>query len=92
MFISSPTKDLLVILVIVLLIFGPKRLPGLGKQLGQGLREFRDSITGSDHDDADEHPQIAQSGAAASGNGAAAAGTAPSAESRPVQPVSSERS
>jgi sec-independent protein translocase protein TatA len=85
MFISSPTKDLLVILVIVLLIFGPKRLPGLGKQLGQGIREFRDSITGSDHDDADEQPQIAQSSAAAPA-------TASSAESRPAEPVSSERS
>jgi sec-independent protein translocase protein TatA len=42
----NPTTDLIVVLVIVLLIFGPKRLPGLGRQLGQGLREFKDSITG----------------------------------------------
>ena len=42
----NPTTDLIVVLVIVLLIFGPKRLPGLGKQLGQGLREFKESITG----------------------------------------------
>ena len=35
----NPTTDLIVVLVIVLLIFGPKRLPGLGRQLGQGLRE-----------------------------------------------------
>ena len=32
--------------VIVLLVFGPKRLPGLGRQLGSGMREFKDSITG----------------------------------------------
>ncbi len=38
-------------LVVVLLIFGPKRLPGLGKQLGTGMREFKDSITGKDKDD-----------------------------------------
>jgi sec-independent protein translocase protein TatA len=85
MFISSPTKDLLVVLVIVLLIFGPKRLPGLGKQLGQGFREFRDSITGSDRDEAEEKPQIAQSSAAA-------APTVASTETRPVEPASSERS
>jgi sec-independent protein translocase protein TatA len=46
----NPTTDLIVVLVIVLLIFGPKRLPGLGKQLGQGLREFKDSITGESED------------------------------------------
>src|SRR5688572_1044131 len=42
--------ELAVILLIVLLIFGPKRLPGLGKQLGTGMREFKDSITGKDKD------------------------------------------
>ena len=57
----NPTADLIVVLVIVLLIFGPKRLPGLGKQLGTGLREFKDSITGDDKDDeASEHPELTQ--------------------------------
>jgi sec-independent protein translocase protein TatA len=47
--------ELLIVLGIVLLIFGPKRLPGLGRQLGAGMREFKDSITKkSDEDDADE--------------------------------------
>jgi len=46
--------ELVVLLVIVLLIFGPKRLPGLGRQLGSGMREFKDSITGKDKDDDDE--------------------------------------
>ena len=41
----GPT-ELIIVLVIVLLIFGPKRLPGLGQQLGGGMREFKDSITG----------------------------------------------
>jgi sec-independent protein translocase protein TatA len=41
----GPT-ELIIVLVIVLLIFGPKRLPGLGRQLGSGMREFKDSITG----------------------------------------------
>jgi sec-independent protein translocase protein TatA len=47
--------ELLIVLGIVLVIFGPKRLPGLGRQLGSGMREFRDSIRGKseDHDDDD---------------------------------------
>jgi sec-independent protein translocase protein TatA len=43
--------ELIIVLVIVLLIFGPKRLPGIGKQLGTGMREFKDSITGKDDDE-----------------------------------------
>lgn len=39
------------ILVIVLVVFGPKRLPDLGRSLGSGMREFKDSITGSSKDD-----------------------------------------
>ena len=39
---------LVVILVVALLIFGPKRLPEIGRSLGKGMREFKDSITGSD--------------------------------------------
>ena len=49
--------ELLIVLGIVLLIFGPKRLPGLGRQLGAGMREFKDSITkkaDDDDDDADD--------------------------------------
>ena len=46
--------EIAIVLVIVLLIFGPKRLPGLGKQLGTGMREFKESITGKDKDDEDD--------------------------------------
>ena len=46
--------ELTIVLVVVLLIFGPKRLPGLGRQLGTGMREFKDSITGKDRDDDDD--------------------------------------
>jgi sec-independent protein translocase protein TatA len=49
----GPT-ELIIVLVIVLLIFGPKRLPGLGKQLGSGMREFKDSISGMGRDDDDD--------------------------------------
>ena len=42
--------ELLIVLAILLLIFGPKRLPTLGRQLGGGMREFKDSITGKSAD------------------------------------------
>jgi sec-independent protein translocase protein TatA len=67
MFIKSPSTDLIIILVIVLLIFGPKRLPGLGRQLGQGMREFKDSITGnSKDDDAESRPELTSASASTS--------------------------
>jgi len=37
-----------IVLVVVLVIFGPKRLPDLGRSLGRGMREFKDSVTGKD--------------------------------------------
>lgn len=77
----NPTADLIVVLLIVLLIFGPKRLPGLGKQLGQGIREFKDSITGNDDRDDEERASLTQSTAA----------TAPSSEQRPAEQAGSER-
>jgi len=40
--------ELFVILAIALLVVGPKKLPGLGRSLGSGLREFKDTLTGSD--------------------------------------------
>ncbi len=56
----GPT-ELIIVLVIVLVIFGPKKLPGLGRSLGQGMREFKDSITGGRrHDDDDDKPAITE--------------------------------
>jgi sec-independent protein translocase protein TatA len=40
--------EIAILLVIVLLVFGPKRLPEMGRSLGKGMREFKDSITGKD--------------------------------------------
>ena len=54
MFNSIGAPELLIVLVIVLLIFGPKRLPGLGRQLGSGMREFKDSISGKGGHEDDE--------------------------------------
>jgi sec-independent protein translocase protein TatA len=54
----NPTADLLVVLLIVLLIFGPKRLPGLGKSIGHGIREFKDGITGKSTVDDEDRPEL----------------------------------
>ncbi len=43
--------ELAILLIVVLLVFGPKRLPEMGKSLGKGMREFKDSITGKDDDE-----------------------------------------
>ena len=39
--------ELLILLVVVLLVFGPKRLPEMGRSLGKGMREFKDSVSGN---------------------------------------------
>jgi sec-independent protein translocase protein TatA len=43
--------ELLILLLVLLLVFGPKRLPEMGRQLGKGMREFKDSVTGDSNDD-----------------------------------------
>ncbi len=45
--------ELLILLLVLLLVFGPKRLPEMGRQLGKGMREFKDSVTGDSKDDDD---------------------------------------
>ena len=59
----GPT-ELIIVLVIVLVIFGPKRLPGLGKSLGSGMKEFRDSVTGKADRDSEEDDDDKQANAA----------------------------
>ncbi len=46
--------EIAIVLIIVLIIFGPKRLPELGRSMGRGIREFKSSISGDrDKDDDD---------------------------------------
>ena len=40
--------EVFLVLLVVLLVFGPKRLPEMGRSLGRGMREFKDSVTGKD--------------------------------------------
>jgi sec-independent protein translocase protein TatA len=46
--------ELIIVLVIALIVIGPKRLPEVGKSLGRGMREFKDSLSGDSRDDDDE--------------------------------------
>ena len=43
--------EVVILLVVALLVFGPKRLPEMGRSIGKGMREFKDSISGKDEDD-----------------------------------------
>ena len=43
--------ELIILLLVVLVVFGPKRLPEMGRSLGRGMREFKESISGRDDDD-----------------------------------------
>jgi sec-independent protein translocase protein TatA len=45
---SIGAGELLILLLVILLVFGPKRLPEMGRSMGRGMREFKNSITGKD--------------------------------------------
>ena len=53
----GPT-ELIIVLIIALLVLGPKRLPEVGRSVGRGMREFKDSLSGVNaRDDEDEDPK-----------------------------------
>jgi sec-independent protein translocase protein TatA len=51
--------ELAIVLIIALVVFGPKRLPELGRSLGRGIREFRGSVSGDSHDEPSPPESIA---------------------------------
>ena len=69
--------ELLILLAFVLLLFGPKRLPEMGRSLGKGMREFKDSLTGDKKDDDEKPAELT------------AASSAPPADEHPVGAVQS---
>jgi sec-independent protein translocase protein TatA len=78
MFYSKPWLDALIILAVILLFFGPKRLPALGRSLGHGMREFKDAITGHSQPTESERAELESQTAPAAGteHSPAAAGQA----------------
>jgi sec-independent protein translocase protein TatA len=76
--------ELIVILVIALVVLGPKRLPDAGRSVGKGLREFKDAVSGKD----DDEPAISATTAAAleptPAPAPVAATTAPAQDARPA--------
>ncbi len=50
--------EILLLLLVLLLVFGPKRLPEMGRSLGRGMREFKDSVTGNKTDDDEQQVEL----------------------------------
>lgn len=79
--------EILIILVVVLLIFGPRRLPEMAKGLGQSVRAFRkelrDMRSDLESDDAKPAPQASQATASQATSAAPPAGEAPREDTKP---------
>jgi sec-independent protein translocase protein TatA len=76
--------ELVLILLVVLLLFGAKRLPELGRSLGSGMKEFKESVTGKDDDDDSGRAELDR------GDPPAAAAPASQAEAPVEAPVEAE--
>jgi sec-independent protein translocase protein TatA len=85
--ILQPTH-LLIILVVALVVLGPKRLPEAGRSLGKSMRDFKDALSG-EHDEPPATPPITMTTAASTTTAAPAPEPAPS---DPVQPTSTSTS
>ena len=79
--------ELLIVFAVLLLLFGAKRLPEMGKSLGHGMREFKDAVTGTKLDD--ERPQVPAQTAAPVAPPPAPPEAAPAAPP-PAQPADTE--
>jgi sec-independent protein translocase protein TatA len=54
------TGEIILLLLLALLLFGAKRLPEIGRSLGTGMKEFKDSVTGKTQDQPSELPPVAE--------------------------------
>jgi sec-independent protein translocase protein TatA len=50
--------ELIIVLAIALIVLGPKKLPEVGRSIGNGMREFKESLSAGDRDDDDERPSL----------------------------------
>jgi sec-independent protein translocase protein TatA len=53
---SIGPMELIIVLVIALIVLGPKKLPEVGRSVGKGMREFKDSLSGVTEDDDEDEP------------------------------------
>jgi sec-independent protein translocase protein TatA len=67
----NPLADGIVVLIILALFFAPKRLPMLGRGIGEGIKEFKAGISGAGSTDASGQPQLPEASDTAHGSGAA---------------------
>jgi sec-independent protein translocase protein TatA len=83
--------EIAVVLVIVLIIFGPKRLPELGQSMGRGIREFKSSLSGDkDKDSPEEKRRELQASQDAAPAAESQPSAAPAAEDNAAEPVEGE--
>ena len=82
--------EIAVVLIIVLIIFGPKRLPELGQSMGRGIREFKASLSGDKEDKDSPEEKRRELEASQAAPSAAESTPAPSAESETAEPVEGE--
>jgi len=84
--------EIAVVLIIVLIIFGPKRLPELGQSMGRGIREFKSSLSGESKEDKDspEEKRRELEASQAAPNAAEATPAPSAAESETAEPVEGE--
>jgi len=50
--------ELIIVLVIALIVLGPKKLPEVGRSIGKGMREFKESLAGETEDEEEERPAL----------------------------------
>ena len=83
--------EIAVVLIIVLIIFGPKRLPELGQSMGRGIREFKNSLSGDkDEDDPKEKRRELEASEQAQVSRPQPAATPATPAEKPAEPVEGE--